>query len=351
MASKDYYSILGVDRNASEDQIKSAYKKLALKWHPDRHANESEAQKKEAEEKFKEIAEAYAVLSDPEKKQKYDRFGSVDGMPNMDFNMDGFGDLGDIFDIFRGRSTGRKGYSDVHEAGATIEIRVPLTIEEIYNGGSKTVDYDIQIRCGHCNGQGGSGVEICSHCHGTGMVTETVQRGPGMIFQSTHPCNHCHGTGKTVKEVCSECGGTGLKKKSKSINVNIPKGVQNGYQQVVTGGGYESKDPKGRNGDVVITFVYNFDNNKYRINGNTLYELIDVPYYDVILGCEKEVTLPNKEKIKVKIPKCSKDNQQVVVHSKGLNYGNYIAVISVTYPSAISSKEEEALEKIRKIHK
>ena len=350
MANKDYYSILGVDRNASEEQIKAAYKKLALKWHPDRHANESEAKKKEAEEKFKEIAEAYAVLSDEEKKAKYDRFGSVEGMPDMDFT-GGFGGFGDIFDIFRGRSSGRRGYSETHEPGATIELRVPLSIEEIYNGGNKTVDYDIQIRCGHCNGQGGSGIEICPYCNGTGMVTETVQRGPGMIFQSSHPCGHCHGSGKTVKNVCPECGGTGTKKQHKTVTINIPKGVQNGQQQTITGAGYESKDPKGQNGDLVITFVYAFDQNKYRINGSTLYELVNVPYYDVILGVEKEITLPNKEKIKVKIPKCSKDSQQVTVSGKGLNYGNYVLVINVTYPSAITSKEEDCLEKIRKIHK
>ena len=204
MANKDYYSILGVDRNASEEQIKAAYKKLALKWHPDRHANESEAKKKEAEERFKEIAEAYAVLSDEEKKAKYDRFGSIEGMPDMDFS-GGFGGFGDIFDIFRGRSSGRRGYSENHEPGATIELRVPLSIEEIYNGGNKTVDYDSQIRCGHC-----------------------------------------HGSGKTVKNVCHECGGTGTKKQHKTITINIPKGVQNGQQQTITGAGYESKDPRDR---------------------------------------------------------------------------------------------------------
>lgn len=349
MANKDYYSILGIDRNASDDQIKSAYKKLALKWHPDRHANESEDKKKEAEEKFKEIAEAYSVLSDPDKKLQYDRFGSIDGMPNIDSGMEGFG-FGDIFDIFSGRSRRGRGFTETHEDGATIEIRVPLTIEEIYNGGIKTVEYDIEARCGHCQGRGGSGIELCPHCNGSGWITETRRFGGG-ISQSSRPCPYCNGTGKIVKEVCKECGGTGTKKQHKKVDITIPKGVANGYQQKINEGGYESKDSKGRNGDAIITFVYNIDNSKYRINGTTLYELINVPYYDVILGCEKEVTLPNKEKIKVKIPKCSKDGTQITVHSKGIGYGNYIAVISVTYPSAITSKEEDALEKIRKIHK
>ena len=351
MANKDYYSILGVDRNASEEQIKSAYRKEALKWHPDRHANDPEDKKKEAEEKFKEIAEAYAILSDPEKKSQYDRFGSVDGMPNMD-DFGSFGGFGDIFDIFSGRSRRRGGgFGEIHEDGATIELRVGLSIEEIYNGGTKDIEYDIETRCGHCGGKGGSGIETCPYCHGTGMITETQRRGPGMIFQSSHPCSHCHGTGQIVKEVCKECGGTGTKKQHKKISINIPKGVSNGQQQKINEAGYESKDPKGRNGDLVITFVYSIDNSKYRINGNTLYELINIPYYDVILGTEKEIILPNKEKIKIKIPKCSKDGTQITVHGKGIGFGNYIAVVSVTYPTAITSKEEDALEKIRKIHK
>lgn len=182
------------------------------------------------------------------------------------------------------------------------------------------------------------------------MITETKRMG-NSIFQSSHPCPHCHGVGTTVKSVCPDCGGTGYKKVKKNIDINIPIGVSNGYQIKLDGKGYESKDPKGENGDLIVTFIYNFDESKYRISGSTLYELTTIPYYDVILGCEKEIILPNKEKIKVKIPKCSKDGTQVIVHNKGLNHGNYILVINVSLPSAITSKEEDALEKIRKIHK
>lgn len=359
MASKDYYSILGIDRNATEDQIKSAYKKQALKWHPDRHANESEEQKKEAEEKFKEIAEAYAVLSDPDKKRKYDTYGSVDDIPDFGgfgggfpgFGGGAFGDLDgdDIFNIFRGRA-GRGGGAVRHEPGATINFRLGVTIEEVYNGGTQDIDYDIEVRCGHCGGQGGHGIKTCPYCHGSGMVTETKRVG-NSIFQSSHPCTHCHGKGTIVEEVCKECGGTGSKKQHKTIKVTIPKGVVNGGEIKIDGAGYESKDPKGPNGDLIVTFVYQFDQSKYRINGSTLYELVDIPYYDVILGTEKEITLPNKEKIKVKIPKCSADGKQVTVLGKGLNHGNYILVVNVTYPTAITSKEEKLLDEIKKLHK
>lgn len=359
MASKDYYKILGVDRNATEDEIKKNYKKLALKWHPDRHANESEDKKKEAEEKFKEIAEAYAVLTDPEKKKMYDTYGTVDG--NMGGGFSGgfpggfhFGgmdmDPDDIFNAFMGRSARRGRYEMTHKPGASINLQVGVTIEEVYCGGSKNVDYDIETRCGHCGGQGGHGIKTCPYCHGSGMITETT-RGAWGISQVSRPCNHCHGKGTVVEEVCKECGGTGVKKQRKNVTITIPKGVENGGQIKIDGAGYESKDPKGINGDLIVTFVYQFDQSKYRVAGNILYELIDVPYYDIILGAEKEITLPNKEKIKVKIPKCSRDGAQITVPSKGLNYGNYIAVVNVTYPNAISSKEEKHLEDIRKIHK
>ena len=359
MASKDYYQILGVKRNASEDEIKSAYKKAALKWHPDRHANESEEKKKEAEEKFKEIAEAYDVLSDPKKKQMYDTYGTVDGDMSGGFSggfhSGGFGgfpfgmDPEDIFNHFAGRGGGRS-YEVMHEPGATIEIKVSLSIEEIYNGGKKKVEYDIQTRCPKCDGTGGTGLETCPECHGMGVKVETKRTNIGM-FTSQTTCPHCHGAGTIIKNKCSECGGTGMKRVSKSVEINIPKGVGNGYQMSVSGAGYESKDPQGKNGDLIITFVYAFDTSRYRVNGSTLYELISVPYYDAILGTEKEVILPNNEKIKIKIPKCSKDGQQIVVSGKGLGYGNYIAIVNVSLPTAITSKEEDALEKIRKIHK
>jgi len=360
MASKDYYKILGVERNASEDDIKKNYKRLALKWHPDRHANESEDKKKEAEEKFKEIAEAYSVLSDPEKKKMYDTYGTIDGSVGGGFSggfPGGFGGFNfggftadDFFDVMsgRGRRAGR-GFTEVHEPGATININVGVSIEEVYCGGSKDIEYDIETRCGHCGGQGGHGIKTCPHCHGSGMITET-KRGAWGISQVTRPCPYCNGKGTTVGEVCKECGGTGVKKQHKTVKVTIPKGVQNGDNIKIDGAGYESKDPKGINGDLIVTFIYQFDQSKYRVSGNTLYELVDIPYYDVILGCEKEITLPNKEKIKVKIPKCGKDGQQVNVPGKGLNHGPYILVVNVTLPTAITSKEEDFLEKIRKIH-
>ena len=172
--AKNYYEILGVDKNSSIDEIKKKVRALSLKWHPDRHANESEDKKKEAEEKFKEIAEAYAVLSDPDKKRKYDTYGTVDDVPDFSggfsgfpgFNFGGMGDIDadDIFNIFRGRG-GRGSRAERHEPGATINMQLGVTLEEIYNGATKEVEYDIETRCGHCGGQGGHGLKTCPHCH------------------------------------------------------------------------------------------------------------------------------------------------------------------------------------------
>lgn len=354
---KDLYSILGINRNASEDEIKKAYRKEALKWHPDRHSNDSEADKKNAEEKFKEIAQAYEVLSDPKRRQMYDQFGTIDGTSggggfgggDFDFS---FGNMSaeDIFRHFAGMNTGGGfDFGERHTPGATIEVQVGVSIEDIYNGGIREVEYDINTRCTTCNGQGGTGIKTCPYCHGSGMITETRRMGNSVI-QQRHTCSHCHGAGTVVENVCPDCGGTGVHKTTKKVTVNIPAGVQNGQQMKISGAGYESKDPKGATGDLVVTFIYQFDTSKYRVSGTTLYELVDIPYYDVILGCDKEVTLPNKEKITVKVPECSKDGQQVTVHGKGISRGNYVLVINVKYPTSISSKEKSALKDIKKIH-
>ena len=205
--AKDYYSILGVDKNASEDEIKKAFRKLSLKWHPDKHVNDSEADKKAAEEKFKDIAEAYGVLSDKEKREKYDRFGTVDG--GFDFETTGFGGMStdDIINMFAGHGFGGGGFSgfgggfgdifgrrsrqsqpqEIIEPGANKIFNMSVSIEDIFNGVSKDLEYEVDVRCGHCNGVGGSGIETCSHCHGSGMITETQRQGY-TIIQSSHPC-------------------------------------------------------------------------------------------------------------------------------------------------------------------
>ena len=223
---------------------------------------------------------------------------------------------------------------------------INVDIEEILLGVNRDIVYDIQARCSKCNGAGGQGVEKCPHCHGTGMITEVQRTGFGII-QNSHPCQYCHGTGQTMKNVCSKCHGTGFEKKEKRIKVNIPAGFANGYQELFKGKGYESKDPNVPNGDLLLIFVYHVDNSKYVIQNNNIYEKIEIPYYDCILGKEIQRTLPTNEKVKIKIPPYSQDGNVITTNKRYWNL-TYNFVITVKMPTYIRDKEKKLLEQIRK---
>ena len=296
--NKDLYEILGLSKGASNEEIKKAYKRLALRYHPDRQGGKSDKEKKEAEEKFKDIGFAYSILSDPEKKQRYDQFGITDDQQGMSGGFDpseifkhfmggmfsGMDD-DDGFGSFFGRR--HRSQNNGPQKGQSIHMQIPVSIEEICNGVHRDIEYDIQGKCSSCHGTGGDGVETCSYCHGTGMITETRQMGFSII-QNSHPCQYCGGTGKTIKHKCSKCNGTGLETKTIKLHVDINGGFENGYQQMFNGKGYESKDG-GQNGDLLLELVYKYDTSKYSIQGNNIYEIIEVPYYDCILGCYMNV--------------------------------------------------------------
>ena len=355
--NKDLYEILGLSRDASDSDIKKAYKKLALKYHPDRQGDKSDAEKKAAEEKFKEISWAYSILSDSEKKQKYDQFGITDDQQQMSGGFDpseifkhfmgGFGGMFDADDddpfanfFGRGRSRQNRG----PQKGQSIQMNIPVSIEEICTGIDRDIEYDIQAKCSSCNGTGGDGVETCSHCHGTGMITEVQRTGFG-IMQNSHPCQYCGGTGQIIKNKCSKCHGTGMEKKTVKVRIKQNPGFQNGTQILLNGKGYESKDG-GQNGDLLINLIYQYDTSKYQIQRN-IYEVIEIPYYDCILGCTKEVTLPNKQKIKIKIPEYSKDNT-LINTNKWFGNMQYYYVIKVKMPTYIRDKERTLLEQLKK---
>jgi molecular chaperone DnaJ len=348
--NKDYYKILELSKGASESDIKKAFKKLSIKWHPDKWSSKSEKEQKEAEEKFKEVNEAYQVLSDPQKKSNYDRYGSADGPQGFS----GFGDFGgfggfDPFDLFnnmRGGGQRQRG----PEPGRSLEYGINLSIEEIFNGCEKTITYGRKVRCKTCNGEGGTGVKTCPYCHGTGMITETKQHG-FTIMQSSHPCNHCHGTGKTVEHVCKDCNGQGFKDITEKLKISVPAGKPNGFVLNFPNMGWESKDPRGENGDLRVVISYAVNPERYKFIGNEVYELMDVPYYDCILGTTIKRKLPSGKEVEFTIPTFCQDMDQITINGHGLNGSKYVIVVKAQMPRTISSEERELLSQIQKQHK
>lgn len=355
--NKDLYEILGISKNASEDEIKKSYRKLALKYHPDRQAGKTDNEKKDAEEKFKEVSWAYDILSNPEKKARYDQFGITDDQQQMGGGgfdaseifkhfMGGFGSMfGDDSSFSSFFGGGRRRQSQP-TTGQSIRMQVPVSIKEIMNGVHREIKYDIDVRCSKCGGTGGTGVETCPHCHGTGMITEVQRSGFGII-QNSHPCQYCGATGQIIKNKCPECHGTGFKRKEVSINVNIPGGFDNGHQSLFRGKGYEAKHVGHDNGDLLLEFIYSFDTNKFIIKDNIIYEFMNVPYYDCILGKDLEHTLPNGDKVKVKIPEYTQD-RTIIDTNKRYGINKYCLFIIVQMPKYVREKEKELLKQIKK---
>lgn len=352
--AKDYYKILGVDKNASKEEIKKNFRKKSIEWHPDRQKDKSEKEKKEAEEKFKEIAEAWSVLGDDDKRQKYDQYG--DNWEQMSGMQGGMGpDIeeilrrmhGGFFDDFFGGGFQEQQSGPQH--GQTIRVQYPITIEEIYSGVEKDIEVPVKLRCKECNGTGGD-VKVCPHCNGTGIIVHT-QHTPFGIMQQQSVCPHCHGKGKEMIKQCSKCHGTGTTDYKRKLHVSIAPFTANGTNKKYTGMGYESLDPNGLNGDLLVQVVYNIDNSKYAIKGNTVYEKIKIPYYTAIIGGKMKVTLPNKKEETIEIKPLSQEGTQVILYNKGISNGNYIFIISIDMPkSKISDKENKLLEDIKKLH-
>ena len=352
MNKKDLYEILEVSRTASEDEIKKSFRKLSLKYHPDRQAGKSDKEKKEAEEKFKEISAAYTILSDPKKKQQYDMYGTVDGMDaNGGFNFDDiFKHMGGFNNFFAHMFGGGMGMDNPkrpeYEKGTSIRMAIKVTIDEILNGKiDKDIKYDIDARCPDCNGTGGTGIETCPHCHGTGMEV-TVQRTPFGMFQSEHPCPYCEQTGKIIKNKCSKCNGTGFIRKETSVRLTTSN-FSDGQRFMFAGKGYESNSSSLPNGDLLLELRFMVDPTKYVIDGNTIYEKVEIPYYDCILGTQYEHKLANGKVVKVKIPEYTKEGKQIQLLER-FNGMSYILIISVKMPTYIRDKEKELLRQLKK---
>jgi molecular chaperone DnaJ len=355
MSKRDYYEILGVSRNADEAEIKKAYRKLAMKYHPDKNPGD-----KEAEEKFKEAAEAYDVLSTSDKRQRYDQFGHA-GMGGGSASGGGFSNMDDIFsafgDIFGGGSGfggfggGGQGGRRVNK-GSNIRVKVKLTLEEIAQGIEKKIKVNKYISCKPCSGtgaQGGSGFSTCSTCRGSGQVTQVMQTILGRM-QTASTCPTCSGEGRTIQEKCKTCYGDGIVKGEDVISINIPAGVAEGLQLSMSGKG-NAAPRGGYPGDLLIAIEETPHALLKREGNNLLYnQFISIP--DAALGTQLEV--PTLEgKAKVKLDAGTQSGKVLRLKGKGLpsvqgyERGDLLVNIQVWTPQTLSKEEKAQLEKWR----
>lgn len=352
---RNYYNILEIDegdKNLSNDEflkkLKNNYKRLARTWHPDRFATKSEEEKKEAEDKFKEISEAYNTLSDAEKRQQYD------------FSLNGGGDFVDPFagvdpfSMFRNMHSGPQ-----VSKGQNVKVQVDITLKEAYEGGTKKVKYNVLQTCRTCNGTGSADgkTELCPHCNGTGMITQVQQMGP-MRSISSHPCPHCNGTGKKISKLCSKCNGDGMEVVEKEETISIPKGVGTGNYYVLNGKGCEARSKKGVqtiNGDLIFVFNVIDDGVEFVRDGDNLVKEIDVDVFDCLLGCDYRITAIDGKEITINIPELTNNGHIFTIKEKGMPNmqnsnikGDLKLIIKSKMPRTLSNKQRELLKKIKK---
>ncbi len=352
MAKRDYYEVLGVSKNATKDELKKAYRKLALKYHPDRNPND-----KDAEHKFKEAAEAYEVLSNDEKRRRYDQFGHA-GVGGAAGGSGGFGmDIEDIFshfgDIFGfgGFGGSRRGGRRVNK-GSNLRVRVKLTLDEIANGVTKKIKVKRYVSCPSCDGTGAaspSDIQTCSTCHGTGQVTRVTNTILGQM-QSTSTCPSCGGSGKSITKKCTSCYGEGVVKQDDIVEVNIPAGVAEGMQLSVSGKGNAPRGG-GINGDLLVVIEEIEHPELIRHDNDLLYNLyISVP--DAILGTPVEIPTLNG-KVKVKIEPGTQSGKILRLRGKGVpdvqgyGHGDLLVKVNVFIPKNVSREERKMLEKLK----
>ena len=349
---RDYYEVLGLNKGASEDQIKKAFRKMAMKYHPDKNPGD-----KDAETKFKEINEAYSVLSDPEKKKMYDRFGHAGVDPNAGFGgggfQGGFGGFDDIFDMFGGMFGGRSGFGQQRRngpmKGRDLQQGLSITFEEAAFGVKKDIRISKYVKCEKCGGSGaepGTKKAQCPKCGGSGQI-HTQQRTPFGSFNSVQPCDRCGGTGEIIEKPCSECGGSGQVKKTVTIAVNIPAGVDNDSVIPIRGQG-EPGINGGPNGDLYIVLSVK-PHKIFKRRGSDLQLEIPISFEQAALGAE--ITVPTlEEKIKYKVPAGTQPGTIFRLKGKGIasprggRKGDMYIKVNLEIPTKLSSKQKDAIK-------
>ena len=352
---RDYYEVLGVNKGASEDEIKRAYKKMARKYHPDLNPDN-----KEAEEKFKEVNEAYEVLSDADKKARYDQYGHAGVDPNFgaggfgggfDGSFD-FGDLGDIFGSFFGGGFGggRRTNPNAPQRGESIRLSVTISFEEAAFGCEKEVSVDRYETCAVCHGSGcadGTSPEVCPDCHGSGYVT-VQQRTPFGVMQSSQPCSRCGGKGKIIKSPCSKCHGSGKTSSTKRVEVKVPAGIDDDQSMRLTGLGDAGLNG-GPSGDLIVIVTVRpdamFERDRFDVHVT-----VPVTYSQAVLGAE--VVVPTIDgKVQYTVPEGTQSGTTFRLRGKGIQYVNgrgrgdqYVKVV-VEIPKKLTKTQRDALKK------
>ncbi len=356
MADKrDYYEVLGVSKGASEDEIKKAYKKLARKYHPDMNPGD-----KEAEEKFKEINEANEVLSDPEKKARYDQFGFAGVDPNYGAGAGGgaygggfdFGDLGDIFGSFFGGGFGggQRRNPNAPQRGESIRASVSIDFTEAAFGCEKEVTLERSEQCSTCGGNGckpGTTPEICPDCHGSGTV-QTRRQTPMGVFASTSPCRKCGGTGRIIHQPCPDCRGSGAVRKRRTIKVSIPAGIDHGQTISLRGQGNAGKNG-GPAGDLLITVMVR-PHELFRRDGTDVFCEAPITFTQAVLGAELEIpTIDGK--VKYSIPEGTQTGTVFRLKGKGIpvlngrGRGDQYVTVTIETPRNLNREQKDALRK------
>ena len=354
---RDYYEVLGVSKGASEDEIKRAYKKLARKYHPDMNPGD-----KEAEEKFKEVNEANEVLSDPEKKARYDQFGFAGVDPSYGAGAGGgayggaggfdFGDLGDIFGSFFGGGFGgqQRRNPNAPQRGESIRASVSVTFKEAAFGCEKSVTVDRSESCPTCKGNGcahGTTPEVCPECHGTGTVTQ-AQRTPFGVMQTQQPCSRCGGKGKLIKNPCKSCHGSGTIAVKKTLEANVPAGIDDDQGFRLSGMGNAGTNG-GPAGDVIVAVTVR-PSEVFQRDENNIYVVFPITYSQAVLG--DTITVPSIDgKVEVNVPEGTQSGTTFRLRGKGVQYvngrgrGDMYVKCEVEIPKKLSRTQREALKK------
>jgi molecular chaperone DnaJ len=334
MNKRDYYEVLGLNKNASADEIKKAYRKLAKEHHPDKGGDEN---------LFKEISEAYEVLSDETKKSKYDQFGHSNN--NMGGHDDMFSGFNDMFSQFFRQKQKRERFGD------NLTLTVKLTLEEIFEGVKKKYNYNRNVSCGDCSGHGGSDSIQCPSCNGTGQIRH-VNNTPFGFMEQISDCNVCNGIGTTFKTACNTCNGNGLNKKQEFVEVDIPSGIHNGMSFVMKGMGNAIKS--GKAGDLIVN-VIELPHKDFIRTGNDLKLNLKLQYHQLVLGDKVDINTIEGNAIRIPISEYSKIGQNLRVPFKGLKEmstgkrGDLIVNLDIEMPSKLDDDIKDVIINLKEV--